>query len=212
VSNAKLLRVVVLTWTCGMFAVSVAAQDRMPPISPDKMTDAQKKAAAEYKALRGSEMTTPPWTVLSRVPDYVIPVLQMRLHNQNNSALSPKLTEFAILIAARYWTNNFEWELHRDAAAKAGLSQDIMSAVADGRRPERMAEDEELLYDFCQELVRNQSVSDHTYQRAIARFGEAGVVEATTLEGYYSFLAILMNMARSPLPPGAKPALTPFPK
>lgn len=211
-SNAKLLRVVVLTWTCGMFAVSVAAQDRMPPISPDKMTDAQKKAAAEYKALRGSEMTTPPWTVLSRVPDYVIPVLQMRLHNQNNSALSPKLTEFAILIAARYWTNNFEWELHRDAAAKAGLSQDIMSAVADGRRPERMAEDEELLYDFCQELVRNQSVSDHTYQRAIARFGEAGVVEATTLEGYYSFLAILMNMARSPLPPGAKPALTPFPK
>ena len=211
-NNAKLLRVVFLTWTCGMFTVSLAAQDRMPPISPDKMTEAQKKAAAEYRALRGSEMTTPPWTVLSRVPDYVIPVLQMRLHNQTNSALSPKLTEFAILIAARHWTNNFEWELHREAAAKAGLSQGIMAAVADGRRPERMAEDEELLYDFCQELVRNQSVSDRTYQRAIARFGEAGVVEATTLEGYYSFLAILMNMARSPLPVGSKPALVPFPK
>ena len=176
------------------------------------MTDAQKKAAAEYKSLRGSEMTTPPWTVLSRVPDYVIPVLQMRLHNQNNSALSPKLTEFAILIAARHWTNNFEWELHREAAIKAGLSQDIMAAVADGRRPERMAEDEELLYDFCQELMHNESVSDRTYQQARARFGEAGIVEATTLEGYYSFLAILMNMARSPLPPGAKPALIPFPK
>jgi len=212
VSDAKLLRIVILTCTYGLFAVSLTAQDRLPPLSPDKMTDAQKKAAAEYKALRGSEMTTPPWTVLSRVPDYVIPVLQMRLHNQNNSALSPKLTEFAILIAARHWTNNFEWELHREAAIKAGLSQDIMAAVADGRRPERMAEDEELLYDFCQELMHNESVSDRTYQQALARFGEAGIVEATTLEGYYSFLAILMNMARSPLPPGAKPALIPFPK
>jgi 4-carboxymuconolactone decarboxylase len=184
----------------------------MPPLSPEKMTEAQRKAAAEYKALRGSDMTSPPWTVLARVPDYVIPVLQMRLHNQNNSALSPKLTEFAILIAARHWTNNYEWELHRDAAMKAGLSRDIMAAVADGRRPERMAEDEELLYDFCQELLRNQSVSDRTYERALGRFGEAGVVEAATLEGYYSFLAIVMNMARSPLPAGAKPALAAFPK
>jgi 4-carboxymuconolactone decarboxylase len=209
--NGKLLLIMVLTCS-GLPALTLSAQDRMPPLSPEKMTEAQRKAAAEYKALRGSDMTSPPWTVLARVPDYVIPVLQMRLHNQNNSALSPKLTEFAILIAARHWTNNYEWELHRDAAMKAGLSRDIMAAVADGRRPDRMAEDEELLYDFCQELLRNQSVSDRTYERALGRFGEAGVVEAATLEGYYSFLAILMNMARSPLPAGAKPALAAFPK
>ncbi len=211
-SNARLLRVAAVTCTCMLFVVRLTAQDRMPPISPDNMTDAQKKAAADYKTLRGSEMTAPPWTVLARVPDYVVPVLQMRLHNQTNSALSPKLTEFAILIAARHWTSNFEWELHRDAALKAGLSQEIISAVADGRRPERMAQDEQVLYDFCQELMQNQSVSDRTYERALARFGEAGVVEATSLEGYYSFLAIVMNMARSPLPPGATPALVPFPK
>jgi 4-carboxymuconolactone decarboxylase len=210
--KGKLLLILVLTCICGLPAMTLSAQDRMPTLSPDKMTEAQRKAAAEYKALRGSDMTAPPWTVLARVPDYVVPVLQMRLHNQNNSALSPKLTEFAILIAARHWTNNYEWELHRDAAMKAGLNRDIMAAVADGRRPERMAEDEELLYDFCQELLRNQSVSDRTYERALARFGEEGVVEAATLEGYYSFLAILMNMARSPLPAGAKPALTAFPK
>ena len=210
--KGKLLLILVLTCICGLPAMTLSAQDRMPTLSPDKMTEAQRKAAAEYKALRGSDMTAPPWTVLARVPDYVVPVLQMRLHNQNNSALSPKLTEFAILIAARHWTNNYEWELHRDAAMKAGLNRDIMAAVADGRRPERMAEDEELLYDFCQELLRNQSVSDRTYERALARFGEEGVVEAATLEGYYSFLAILMNMARSPLPAGAKPALAAFPK
>lgn len=211
-AKTRLLAVLVLTLVPALSAVSVRAQDRMPPIPPEKMTEAQKKAAADYKALRGSDLTAPPWSVLLRVPGLVVPSLQMRLHNQSNSALSPKLTEFAILIAARHWTNNFEWNAHYDAAAKAGLSADIIAAVADGRRPGRMSEDEEVLYDFCMELMRNHGVSDSTYERAVARFGEAGVVEATSLEGYYAFLAILMNVARSPLPAGAKPVLVPFPR
>src|ERR1700730_1859862 len=85
------------------------AQDRMPPIPADKMTPAQKKAVAEYKDIRKQDLTGPPWAVLLRVPDLVVPSLELRLHNLNNSALSRKLTELAILIAARQWTNNFEW-------------------------------------------------------------------------------------------------------
>ena len=192
--------------------INASAQDRMPPIPLEKMTDAQKKVAAEYKELRGADPAGPPWSVILRVPDLVVPSLQMRLHNQKNSALSPKLTEFAILIAARQWTNNFEWNAHAPAAERAGLSQPIIAAVADGRRPERMADDEAILYDFCTEAVHNQSVSDSTYARMAAKFGEPGVVEAASLEGYYAYLSIIMNTARSPLAPGTKPALAPFPK
>ena len=135
----------------------------------------------------------------------------MRLHNLNNSALSRKLTELAILIAARHWTNNFEWNAHSTLATQANLSPAIIAAVAEGRRPERMAEDEEILYDFCTELLHNQSVSDPTYARALAKFGEPGIVEAASLEGYYTFLSMVMNTARTALPAGAKPALAPLP-
>jgi 4-carboxymuconolactone decarboxylase len=190
----------------------VMAQDRMPVIPPEKMTEAQKKAVQEYKDLRKVDLTGPPWSVMLRVPDLVIPSLQLRLHNLNNSALSPKLTEFAILIAARQWTNNFEWNAHSSLASKAGLNPAILTAVADGRRPEHMAEDEGLIYDFCTELLHNQSVSDATYASMLAKFGEAGIVEAASLEGYYTYLSMIMNTARSPLAPGVKPALTPFPK
>jgi 4-carboxymuconolactone decarboxylase len=176
------------------------------------MTEAQKKAVADYKDIRKADLTGPPWSVILRVPDLVVPSLQMRLHNLNNSALSRKLTELAILIAARHWTNNYEWNAHNPLAVSAGLSPAIIAAVADGRRPERMAEDEEILYDFCAELLHNQSVSDPTYARALAKFGEPGVVEAASLEGYYTFLSMIMNTARSPMPAGAKPALTAFPK
>jgi 4-carboxymuconolactone decarboxylase len=122
------------------------------------------------------------------------------------------LTELAILIAARYWTNNYEWNAHNPLAVTAGLSPEIIAAVADGRRPAKMAEDEEIVYDFCMELLHNQSVSDPTYARAVEKFGEPGVVEATSLEGYYTYLSMIMATARSPMPAGAKPALTPFPK
>ena len=195
-----------------LLSVNVWAQDRMPPIPAEKMTATQKKAVVDYKEIRKADLTGPPWSVLLRVPDLVVPSLQIRLHNLNNSALSQKLTEFAILIAARQWTNNYEWNAHNPLAMKAGLSPAIISAVAEGRRPEHMADDEEIMYDFCTELLHNQSVSDPTYARAVAKLGEPGVVEATTLEGYYVYLSMIMNTARSPLPAGAKPALPPLPR
>jgi 4-carboxymuconolactone decarboxylase len=193
-------------------AASVVAQDRMPTIPTDKLTDAQKKAVADYKDLRKVDLNGPPWTVLLRVPDLVVPSLQMRLHNLNNSVLSPKLAELAILIAARSWTNYYEWNSHSQEAATAGLSAAIIAAVADGRRPEKMTEDEAILYDFCTELLHNQSVSDPTYARAVVKFGEPGVVEAASLVGYYTYLAMIMNTARTPSPAVAKSALAPFPK
>jgi len=156
-TNVTRLQVLAALFLAGF--TSLTAQDRMPPIPPEKMTPAQKKAAADYKQIRGADLTAPPWSVILRLPDLVVPSLQ------KNSALNPKLTEFAIIIAARHWTNNYEWAPHSAAAGRAGLSQPIIAAIADGRRPDHMAEDEEIVYDFCDELLHNQSVSDPTYAR-----------------------------------------------
>src|ERR1700728_2093351 len=127
--------------------VMTHAQERMPPIAPEKMTDAQKKAAQDYKDLRNQTLGGGPWGVILRVPDLMVPSVQFRIHKQKNSALSPKLTAFAILIAARppprLWTNNSEFVPHSSAAAKDGLSPEIITAIVDGRRPPKMAEDEE---------------------------------------------------------------------
>jgi 4-carboxymuconolactone decarboxylase len=190
--------------------VSLGAQDRMPPIPADKMTDAQKTAAAEFKGIRNADPNGP-FGVLLRVPDLMTLGFKWREHVQFRSVLDQKLTEFSILIAARQWTQQYEWNAHYPAALKAGLKPDIVAAVAEGRRPAQMADDEAVLYDFCTELHRNQSVSDATYARALAKFGESGIVEAASIEGYYALLAMVMNVARTPLPAGAKPPLAAFP-
>ena len=83
------------------------------------------------------------------------------------------------------------------------FDQEIADAIAEGRRPAGMSEDEEIVYDFSIELHRNRRVSDVTFQRALERFGNKGVIDLTGISGYYTFLAMQMNMARFPVPEGA---------
>jgi 4-carboxymuconolactone decarboxylase len=101
--------------------------------------------------------------------------------------------------------------VHQPIALKEGLSRDIVDAIADGRRPNGMAADEELIYDFCTELLRNHSVSDATYARSVARFEEKGTIEMVGVVAYYTFQSMVLNTARTPTPPGA-PKLEPFPR
>lgn len=192
--------------------MNVRAQQRMHPIPADKMTAEQKKAVEEFQVARRQTDVTGPWMVLLRVPEVMTLGRMMRAHVQSRSVLGPKFTELVILLTAREWTQQYEWNAHHQAAIKAGLKAEFVQAVAEGRRPEQMAEDEQILYDFCGELHRNKSVSDATYARALSKFGEEGIVEATSIQGFYTLLAMAMNVARTPVPAGATPLLAPFPR
>jgi 4-carboxymuconolactone decarboxylase len=192
-------------------AVKAGAQERMPPIPAEKLTDAQKKAAEDFAAIRQSAPTGP-FAVMLRVPELMDLSFRWRQHVQSRSALSQRNAEFIILLTAREWTQQYEWNAHQPAALQQGLTPELVAAIAEGRRPERMDEEQTILYDLCTELQRHKSVSDATYARAVAKFGEPGVVEATSMAGYYTMLAMVMNTARTPVPAGAKPPLAAFPR
>jgi len=187
------------------------AQDRMPPIAAEALTEAQKKAIADFKAARSADISGP-FIALLRSPEVMTRARAMGDYLRYRSVLQPRLSEFVILLTARQWTQNYEWSAHEPLARQAGLSAAVIAAVADGRRPDAMAEDEDVLYTLCDELRRNQSVSDATYARAVRTFGEQGVIDALGITGYYTLLAMVMNTARTPLAAGAKPALAPFPR
>ena len=190
---------------------AAAAQDRMPPIPKDKMTDAQKKALEEVMASRGAGGAEGPFVPMLRSPELMNRLQTLGEYVRFHNSIGTKLTEFVILLTARQWTQQYEYNAHQPLALKAGLNQEIISAITEGRRPTGMAADEEIVYDFCTELRQNQSVSDATYARAVSKFGEQGVIDLTGLVGYYTTLAMIMNVARSPLPNGKKAPLVPFP-
>jgi 4-carboxymuconolactone decarboxylase len=191
--------------------MTAAAQDRMPPIPAERMTPEQRKAAEEFRAARMADVSGP-FMPLLRSPEVMNRARAMGDYLRFKSVFPPRLSEFAILITARQWTQNYEWEAHYQLALKGGLREDIARAVAEGRRPDQMAEDEEILYNFCTELHQNKSISDPTYARMLKAFGEQGIIDAIGISGYYTLLAMVLNTARTPVPGGRAPGLLPFPR
>jgi 4-carboxymuconolactone decarboxylase len=192
-------------------AVPAAGQDRMPPIPADRWTPDQKRAVEEFKTARSADVTGP-FVPLLRSPEVMTRARAMGDYLRFRSALPPRLSEFVILLISRQWTQQYEWNAHAPLARQAGVSAETVAAIAEGRRPVPMSEDEDALYTLVDELMRNRSVTDTTYARAIGRFGEKGVIDALGLCGYYTMLAMVMNTTRTPLPAGVASALPPFPR
>jgi 4-carboxymuconolactone decarboxylase len=184
--------------------------DRMPPIPADKWTDAQKKAAEEITSGPRKELVGP-FIPLLRSPEFMSRLQKVGEYLRFNTKLGSNISEFIILIIARQWTQQFEWYSHESLALKAGIKAETIKSIADGQRPSEMTPDEEMIYDYISELRLHQSVSDPVYAKVVNRFGEQGVIDITGLCGYYTLLGMLMNVTRTPLPPGKTPPLAMFP-
>jgi 4-carboxymuconolactone decarboxylase len=180
--------------------------DRLPPLPESSLSPAQRQAAAELATgPRGSIFG--PFVPLLRSPDLLSPLQKTGEYLRYKSALPPRLSEFAILLVARRWNQQYEWHVHQPIAEGAGVPADHVRAVAEGRRPDGMAPDQAIVHDFLQELQANRWVSDTTYGRAVELFGERGVIDLCGICGYYTTLAMVMNVARTPLPEGVDPPL-----
>jgi 4-carboxymuconolactone decarboxylase len=179
------------------------AQGRLPTIPPDKYSDEQKKAAEEFQAARKVPVFGP-FNPLMYSPQVMNHARAMGDYLRYNSAIGNTLSELVILITAREWNQDYEWHVHHAIALKVGIKPEIVDAIADGRRPTGMGEDEEIVYDFLSELHKNKRVSDRSFERAEKRFGKKGVVDLTAINGYYTLLAMEMNVARYEAPKDGK--------
>jgi 4-carboxymuconolactone decarboxylase len=184
-------------------ALTAQAEDRLPTIPPAQYTPEQKQAAAEFEAARKVAVFGP-FEPLMHSPAVMSQARAMGDYLRYKSAIGNTLSELAILVTAREWSQDYEWSVHAPIALKAGIRPEIIEAIADGRRPAGMSPDEEAVYDYSMEMLRNKQVSNATFDRAKSRFGAKGVVDMTGILGYYTFLAMQLNAAQYPVPQGAK--------
>jgi 4-carboxymuconolactone decarboxylase len=186
--------------------VPAAAQDRLPPIPTGQLTPAQQQAVTDVRAARKAELTGP-FIPLLRSPEVMTRTRALGDYLRYQTRLGPRHSEFVILMAARSWSQQYEWAVHYPIAIKAGVTPDVAKAIAERRRPAGMTSEEATLYDFCDELMRTQAVGDAVYARMVAAFGEQGVVDTVGIVGYYTMLAMVLNTARTPAPANGAPPL-----
>ena len=73
------------------------------------------------------------------------------------------------------------------------FAQSTIDALIAGRRPEGMPADETAAWEFVAEFYANKAVSDATYDRALAQFGEEALMDLLGVMGYYSMIAMVMT-------------------
>jgi len=175
--------------------------DRMPPLAPEDLSSDQRRV---YDALiqgpRGK--IEGPFIPLLRSPVFMDRAQQVGAFIRYESVLPDVLRELAILVTARVWDQAIEWSIHAPIARKDGLSRAAIAAMAQDLRPDDLSEAEAAVHDYCVELHRTQGVSDGLYARVLALIGEEALMDLTGLCGYYAMLAMIMNVARTPLPAG----------
>jgi len=179
-------------------------EPRFNTLTPESMTPEQRRVAeaivkGPHGGMRG------PFNALLRSPGLADTAQKLGEHVRFKMSLPAPLRELAILVTARHWTAQFESYAHNQIAREAGLAPAICEAIAAGEKPPGMSADEAIVYAFCSELLSTTQMSDATFAKTRERFGEAGVMELTGTCGYYSLVAMVLNVDRQPIPEGAVP-------
>jgi len=116
------------------------------------------------------------------------------------TGLQPRFTELAIMITARQWSSQWIWRGHYRAAVRGGLDPSVGADIAAGKRPEKMKEDETILYNYAMEMYRDKAVADATYAAAVKQFGEKGLIDLVATMGYYDTVAMTLITAKAVAP------------
>ena len=187
--------------------MSIPFHDRMPPIPQEQWTDAQKNAADEFGEIRGQEVFGP-FAVMLRSPEVMLRAAAMGEYMRYRTVLPARLNEFIILLTARHWTQQFEWHVHQPAALKAGLEPRYRQRRGRGPPAEGCRSDKHRV------RIHERAAAQPERERsglaaAAARFGEQGVIDMVGVAGYYSFLSMMMNTARTPVPADSPVPLLP---
>ncbi len=183
---------------------------RIPLFSPDDMTPDQETVYRRIMAGPREEVIGPLRAVL-HVPELADRWQLLGEALRFDTSLPAHLNELAILVTARRWNAQLEWDIHARAALSAGLSEDVVEQVRQGLSPSFARDDEREVYDFVRALQLTGNVPETTYQAIWARWGTAGVVELSSVVGYYTLVAMTLNVHEIPLPSVASMTLMPLP-
>lgn len=172
-------------------------QERLPLPSFEAMNAIQRAAANDLiagprKGVKG------PFIPLLRSPELMSRLQKVGEYLRFHSAMPPRISEFATLLVARSWSQQFEWVTHAPMALKAGTSEETIDAMREGRRPSSMSPAEAVVHDFVSELVNTKGVTQDTYDSAVAELGEQGVIDLVGIVGYFTLISMVLNVAHTP--------------
>jgi 4-carboxymuconolactone decarboxylase len=179
---------------------------RLSPIDPAQLDPEQRAvydaiASGPRKGVRG------PLAIWLHRPQLADRSQALGRYCRYDSSLPARLSELAIMFMGRYWLAEYEWAAHKPFALEAGVSNEVIDAIRDGKTPPFAKRDEELVFAFLTELHEQRKVPDSLYQELVNEIGKDGVVDLVGIAGYYTLISMTIKVFEVPHPEGATPEL-----
>ena len=205
----KFLTVALLAATFAIPGALIAAEtQRFPPVDPKAYSPVQQEFVKLMTVgQRAGTVTNAPFKVYFASPEFGLEAIKMSNYLRWGTGLDTRLSELAIIIAGRYWTSDYIWHAHYPLAIKGGLDPSVGADIAAGKRPTKMKEDEAIIYDLLTEIYRDHDISDATYAKARAKYGEKGITDIQALASYYGVTAMALIVSNGTRPYGNEPKL-----
>jgi 4-carboxymuconolactone decarboxylase len=176
---------------------------RLPKLDEQQYSDRQRELAARIAGKRGK--VRGPYLCWLHSPELCDRVESLGAYVRYDCSLPEKLRELSILITARFFDAQHSWNAHAEKAIEAGISAEAVKAMAEQRTPVFANRDEQVFYDFCQQLLSRHFVDRKTYEEATSIFGHRGLVDAIGCLGNFSMLAFCLNAFEVDLDPTKPP-------
>lgn len=177
---------------------------RYSTISPDSMTEAQRRVREEVLAGKRGRMV-PPIEIWLRSPGLAARAQGLGEYCRFETALPPRLAELAILVSARHWRAQFEWWAHARLAREAGIADAVIEAIRMRRAPELADPESRIVYRFATAMLENGRTDDALFAETKSTLGERGLVDLVGIVGYYALVSLTLNAFEVPVPDGSLP-------
>lgn len=176
---------------------------RLPAVPRDALAEDQRRFHDAVKAIRRRPLSGPFIVLMNSSPDLAARYAHLGHYfhargQADESILSLRVRAFTSLVGSRALDAPYEWSAWVNWALEAGVPQDTVDAIRDGRALLNLTAEESLITDFCTQLVSgNHRLSESTFRAARDHFGVQGVVELVVTLGYFAMIALPLNAFES---------------
>ncbi len=176
---------------------------RLSAIERDALAEDQRRFHDAVGAIRRRPVSGPFIVLMNSSPDLAARFAHLGHYfhargQADESVLPLRVRAFISLVGSRALDAPYEWGAWVNWALDAGVPQDKVDAIREGKTPAGLTAEEALLIDFCTQLVSgNHRLSEPTFKAALDQFGVQGLVELAVTLGYFAMIALPLNAFES---------------
>jgi len=134
-----------------------------------------------------------PMSVMLHNPKLAAPVMGIGDYFRTGSVVPAKLRVLAILVAARERQGNYVWAAQVNAARRAGVSEEVIALIRAGASLDKFAPEERAIIAYAEQLMRTNRIDQQSFDALKNRYGDAWLIELTTVMSYYGMLSNIVS-------------------